>query len=279
MSEKIPVSGHDAMRLDEVFKGVMSGDVELTDLPESFRADSRSFPITMRTLVSGLATQLRRDNELRHALAIAGSDDELYQGIEVSKRDEANDTVYFATSSGESIRIHPAIVDPDQVQALIHSATPKTVSDFEYYVRDILEDFATRELIVSNDYSYDGWGGHQYSTVTERRSGHARELMRKLSSMKTSQRKSLGDDYSKNAGMRNIAALLYEEMVSSKEPSVFAKRFAATWLELRFQQEIALRTRVDRIFQRTDSYVNNYQPGSVKKVDRVFTVQGPTHSL
>lgn len=277
-AERIQVSASDQIRIGEVFQGLIEGEVELADLPPSFNADGKTFPITNETLVSGLRLQLReRSKKLRHAISSAEVDDALYAGV-VVKPEEDRDKVILRLSGAEDIVIHPSTFTAEQFSELLASATPASIEDFDMYARDILDHF-TRDRIVSHDYDYDGWAGWQYSKVTEKRSAQATSLIAKLKSLKKNQRKVLGDDFSKNLAMRNIAAQLFEEMSASPSPEDYATQFASTWLELRFQQEIALRTRTDREFQRTDFAKNTYEPGTQKSVPKDMTIPRPNHSL
>jgi hypothetical protein len=277
-AERIQISSHDQVNIGEVFQGLIDDEVELADLPDSFNADGKAFPITTDTLVSGLRLQLReKKNELRHAISHAEIDGALYRGVEV-KATESRDEVVFRLSKGQEIRIYPSTFTPEQFGGLLESATPTSIEDFDMYARDILKHFA-RDLIVSHDYNYNGWSGTQYSEVTEERSAHATKLVDKLTLLRVDQRRILGDDFSKNLAMRNIATQLFEEMTSSPNPEAYATQFASTWLELRFQQEIALRTRTDREFQRTDFAENTYEPGSQKGVPKYMTVLRPSQSL
>lgn len=272
-AEQIQISATDNVGIKEVFQGLLEGDLELIDLPESFNSDGKTFPITTETIISGLSLHLRKHNkELRRQIAVADVDGALYKGIEVTSTQGENDKIHLKLSTGKDIRIYPSTFTPETFKELLSSATPRSVEDFDYYTRDILNDFTKRGLIVSNDFDYDGWSGWQYSKVTEKRSSHASELVAKLGTLAKLQEKALGDDYSKNLAVRNIATQLFKEMNADPNPEGYAVKFASTWLELRFQQEIALRTRTDRVFQQSDFAKNTYQPGSEKSVPKSMTI-------
>lgn len=244
----------------EVIEGVLNGTYKLEGEPSSFLYDNVDYPITSETALRGLAFQMRSRTHgsrwLEGQLKELG--DTPFRGVQIYPRFSGYDEVAFFWGRSEDeaewrgFVFEPSVVDPETIETLVEKATPDSIDDYEYYIKDIFKYFVGRKKVktfVSDEML-------QYDKEIEDRTFPTEQLISKISDSVELQRERLGDDFSVNAAVHEIALMLTDEGEASGNPQLYAKQFALCWLEMRFVLEKAKRIRQTYLFR------NAYEPGS-----------------
>lgn len=136
------------------------------------------------------------------------------------------------------VYVSPFTLGDEFVDALVDKARPETQEDFEDIVRDLVKNFAYREKVTT----FRPWPDEK-DEDNEPRTYHSKRLLDKIRAMNDSNVEHMGDDYSVNASVVDIASKLFGLGPETPAFQERSRNIALAWLELRTSYRIALETK------------------------------------